>query len=52
VLDIRLSGVNRLESQDALSKADIHTIVFMTADDEISMSVKAIKAGAINPRPS
>jgi len=49
VLDIRLPGVNGLEFQDALAKADIHIpIVFMTGHGDIPMSVKAMKAGAID----
>jgi FixJ family two-component response regulator len=49
VLDIRLPGVNGLEFQDALAKAGIHIpIVFMTGHGDIPMSVKAMKAGAID----
>ena len=54
VLDIRLPGVNGLEFQDALTKAGIRIpIVFMTGHGDIRMSVKAMKAGAIDflPKP-
>jgi FixJ family two-component response regulator len=54
VLDIRLPGVNGLEFQDVLAKAAIHIpIVFMTGHGDIPMSVKAMKAGAIDflPKP-
>jgi FixJ family two-component response regulator len=54
VLDIRLPGVNGLEFQEVLAKADIHIpIVFMTGHGDIPMSVKAMKAGAIDflPKP-
>jgi FixJ family two-component response regulator len=54
VLDIRLPGVNGLEFQGVLAKAGIHIpIVFMTGHGDIPMSVKAMKAGAIDflPKP-
>src|SRR3984957_5647710 len=54
VLDIRLPGVNGLELQDVLAEAGIHIpIVFMTGHGDIPMSVKAMKAGAIDflPKP-
>src|SRR6202047_3555460 len=54
VLDIRLPGVSGLEFQDTLAKAGIHIpIVFMTGHGDIPMSVKAMKAGAIDflPKP-
>jgi FixJ family two-component response regulator len=54
VLDIRLPGVNGLEFQAVLAKAGIHIpIVFMTGHGDIPMSVKAMKAGAIDflPKP-
>jgi FixJ family two-component response regulator len=54
VLDVRLPGVNGLEFQDVLAKAGIHIpIVFMTGHGDIPMSVKAMKAGAIDflPKP-
>ena len=49
VLDIRLPGVSGLEFQDVLAKAGIHIpIVFMTGHADIPMSVKAMKAGAVD----
>jgi FixJ family two-component response regulator len=49
VLDIRLPGVNGLEFQDVLSTTGIHIpIVFMTGHGDVPMSVKAMKAGAID----
>jgi len=54
VLDIRLPGVNGLEFQDVLAKSGIHIpIVFMTGHGDIPMSVRAMKAGAIDflPKP-
>ena len=54
VLDIRLPGVNGLEFQDILAKAGIHIpIVFISGHGDIPMSVKAMKAGAIDflPKP-
>jgi FixJ family two-component response regulator len=54
VLDVRLPGVNGLEFQDVLAKAGIHVpVVFMTGHGDIPMSVRAMKAGAIDflPKP-
>ena len=49
VLDIRLPGVSGLEFQDVLAKAGIRIpIVFMTGHGDIPMSVKAMKAGAVD----
>ena len=49
VLDIRLPGGSGLEFQDVLAKAEIHIpIVFMTGHGDIPMSVKAMKAGAVD----
>jgi FixJ family two-component response regulator len=49
VLDIRLPRVSGLEFQDDLAKAGIHIpIVFMTGHGDIPMSVKAMKAGAVD----
>jgi FixJ family two-component response regulator len=49
VLDIRLPGVNGLDFQTRLAKADIHIpVVFMTGHGDITMSVQAMKAGAID----
>jgi FixJ family two-component response regulator len=47
VLDIRLPGMSGLDFQVLLEKAAIHIpIVFMTGHGDISMSVRAMKAGA------
>jgi FixJ family two-component response regulator len=49
VLDIRLPGVSGLDFQAHLAKAGIHMpIVFMTGHGDIPMSVRAMKAGAID----
>jgi FixJ family two-component response regulator len=49
VLDIRLPGVNGLEFQDVLAREGIHIpIVFMTGHGDIPMSVRAMKAGAVD----
>ena len=49
VLDIRLPGVSGLDFQTQLAKAGIHMpIVFMTGHGDIPMSVRAMKAGAVD----
>lgn len=49
VLDIRLPGVSGLEFQDELVKAGIHIpVIFMTGHGDIPMSVRAMKAGAVD----
>jgi FixJ family two-component response regulator len=49
VLDIRLPGVSGLDFQTRLSEAGIHIpIVFMTGHGDIPMSVRAMKAGAVD----
>jgi FixJ family two-component response regulator len=49
VLDIRLPGVSGLDFQTKLAEADIRIpIIFMTGHGDIPMSVKAMKAGAID----
>jgi FixJ family two-component response regulator len=49
VLDIRLPGISGLDFQAELAKADIRIpIIFMTGHGDIPMSVKAMKAGAID----
>src|SRR6202161_1246460 len=48
VLDVRLPGVNGLEFQKQLADARIHIpIIFITAHGDIPMSVRAMKAGAV-----
>jgi FixJ family two-component response regulator len=49
VLDIRLPGVSGLEFQAQLAKANTEIpIIFMTGHGDIPMSVRAMKAGAID----
>jgi len=48
VLDVRLPGLSGLEFQEELLKANIHVpIIFITGHGDIPMSVRAMKAGAI-----
>jgi FixJ family two-component response regulator len=48
VLDVRLPGQSGLEFQDDLAKAHMHLpIIFMTGYGDIPMSVRAMKAGAV-----
>ena len=48
VLDVRLPGVSGLNFQHELSRADIRIpIVFITGFGDIPMSVRAMKAGAV-----
>jgi FixJ family two-component response regulator len=49
VLDVRLPGLSGFEIHTELSKAGIHIpIIFMTAHGDIPMSVRAMKAGAMD----
>jgi len=49
VLDIRLPGVSGLDFQTELAEANIRIpIIFMTGHGDIPMSVKAMKAGAVD----
>jgi FixJ family two-component response regulator len=49
VLDIRLPGVSGLDFQAELARANIHTpIIFMTGHGDIPMTVRAMKAGAVD----
>lgn len=49
VLDIRLPGVDGLEFQRRLARSGVDLpIVFMTGHGDIPMSVKAMKAGAVD----
>jgi FixJ family two-component response regulator len=49
VLDIRLPGVSGLEFQDQLARNGVPIpIVFMTGHGDIPMSVRAMKAGAVD----
>jgi FixJ family two-component response regulator len=48
VLDVRLPGLGGLDFQAELAKTNIRTpIIFLTAYGDIPMTVKAMKAGAI-----
>src|SRR5262249_43165081 len=48
VLDVRLPGLSGLDFQTELAKANIRIpIIFMTGHGDIPMTVKAMKAGAI-----
>jgi FixJ family two-component response regulator len=49
VLDVRLSGESGLDLQEHLNRADIDLpLVLMTGHGDIQMSVKAMKAGAVD----
>lgn len=48
VLDVRLPGVSGLDFQDELARSNIHIpIIFMTGHGDIPMTVRAMKAGAV-----
>ena len=48
MLDVRLPGLNGLDLQRRLSESKIETpIVFITGHGDIPMSVRAMKAGAV-----
>lgn len=48
VLDVRLPGVSGLDFQAELARQNIHVpIIFITGHGDIPMSVRAMKAGAI-----
>ncbi|MDX1370360.1 response regulator transcription factor [Pseudomonas sp.] len=49
VLDVRLRGESGLAIQEQIEKSGIHMpIVFMTAHGDIAMTVRAMKAGAVD----
>jgi FixJ family two-component response regulator len=49
VLDVRLPGLSGLDFQNELAKANLHIpIIFMTGHGDIPMTVRAMKAGAID----
>ena len=49
VLDIRLPGISGLDFQQELPKANVHIpIIFITAHGDVPMTVRAMKAGAVN----
>ena len=48
VLDVRLPGVSGLDFQAELARSGVHIpIIFITGHGDIPMSVKAMKAGAV-----
>jgi FixJ family two-component response regulator len=48
VLDVRLPGISGLDFQAELEKAHVHIpIIFLTGHGDIPMTVKAMKAGAV-----
>jgi serine/threonine protein kinase len=48
VLDVRLPGLSGLDLQRELAEANIHTpIIFITGHGDIPMTVRAMKAGAV-----
>ena len=48
MLDVRLPGLSGLDLQSELARAEIQTpIVFITGHGDIPMSVRAMKAGAV-----
>ena len=54
VLDVRLPGLSGLEFQREMTKSNIDLpVIFITAHGDVPMSVRAIKAGAIEflPKP-
>ncbi|QCP54861.1 response regulator transcription factor [Trinickia violacea] len=54
ILDVRLRGESGLAFQEQIAKRDVHMpIVFMTGHGDIPMTVKAMKAGAVDflPKP-
>jgi FixJ family two-component response regulator len=49
IVDIRMTGMDGMQLQEALSKRNLHLpIIFLTGHGDIPMSVRAIKAGAID----
>ncbi|MCC8938223.1 response regulator transcription factor [Bradyrhizobium sp. Arg68] len=49
ILDIRLPRLSGLDFQAELAKADVHIpIIFMTGHGDIPMTVRAMKAGAVD----
>jgi len=48
ILDVRLPGISGLDLQRDLTAANVHIpIIFITAHGDIPMSVRAMKAGAV-----
>ena len=54
VLDVQLPGLSGLDLQEELAKADVQIpIIFLTGHGDIPMTVRAMKAGALEffPKP-
>src|SRR5215469_13514049 len=54
VLDVQLPGLSGLDLQEELTKADVQIpIIFLTGHGDIPMTVRAMKAGALEflPKP-
>jgi FixJ family two-component response regulator len=48
VVDVRLPGMSGLEFQRRLAEANVHTpMIFITGHGDVPMSVRAMKAGAV-----
>lgn len=48
VLDVRVPGLSGLDFQQEMTKSNLHlSVVFITAHGDIPMSVRAMKAGAV-----
>jgi FixJ family two-component response regulator len=48
VVDIRLPGISGLDFQQELAKTNVHIpIIFITAHGDVPMTVRAMKAGAV-----
>jgi DNA-binding NtrC family response regulator len=49
VLDVNLPGVNGLDLQQELAKSEVQVpVIFLTGHGDIPMTVRAVKAGAVN----
>ena len=49
ILDLAMPGLNGLELQEQLAASDCHRpIIFLTGNGDISKSVRAMRAGAVN----
>ena len=49
VLDVNLPGLNGLDLQQELAKSDVQVpVIFLTGHGDIPMTVRAVKAGAVN----
>jgi FixJ family two-component response regulator len=47
ILDVRLPGISGLDFQATLAKADIHLPIIFSGHGDIPMTVRAMKAGAV-----